>query len=196
VQRRSQVIFGVFAFVLAASLVASLVLPILFDALTDDDGSRGDPESIDASVEEALRKTAEAGGNDPYAFVGLASYLANTGRLSEAIPWYERAIDMAPDDAVVRLNFARSLAAGGMRQDAELQFQRSLELDPESPQTHFYLAELYDTWMPPRLNDAIDHYERTIETGPDTFVAERARERLSTLLGESATPAATAISEE
>ncbi len=186
-QRKSQILFAIFAFVLACSLVTALVLPILLDAFGDDDDP-GSDVPVDTSVENALRATAEAGSTDPFAYVALASYLANTGRLSEAIPWYERGIEQAPENASIRVDFARSLVDGGFAQDAELQFETAIELEPENPRAHFYLAELYYSANPRRTNEAITEYERTIETGPDTFVAERAVERIAGLTGVPATP--------
>lgn len=187
-QKKSQVLFAGFAFVLACSLIASLIGPIAFDALLDDDDPSGEDASVDTAVEQALRATAEAGSDDPFAYLGLASYLANTGRLSEAIPWYERGLELAPDNAAIRVDFARSLSAGGFNQDAELQFLRAIESEPENAQAHFYLAELYDTWNPPRTNEAITEYERTIEIGPETFVAEQAASRIAELTAGTATP--------
>ncbi|MBX3069676.1 MAG: tetratricopeptide repeat protein [Thermomicrobiales bacterium] len=193
-QKRSQLIVGVFAFLLACSLVASLVVPIAYEAFfNDDSGSGGDQTSIDESVENALRATAEAHPDDPGALAGLGSYLANTGRLTEAIPYYERAIGLDPDNVSYRVEFARSLHGGDLSGDAEFQFQKALELEPENPQAHFYLAELYYDADPLRVNDALDHYEATIRYGPDTFVAERAAERIAELTGtpvaSPATPA-------
>jgi tetratricopeptide (TPR) repeat protein len=181
-------LFGGFAVLLACTLIASLIGPIAFDALLGDDDSSSDEVSVDTAVEEALMATAEAGSDEPFAYLGLASYLANTGRLSEAIPWYERGIELAPDNAPIRVDFARSLANGGLRQDAELQFLTAIELDPRNAQAHFYLAELYAAWEPRRTNDAITAYERTIEVGPETFVAEQAAERIAEMTAGTATP--------
>lgn len=187
-QKKSQILFAGFALVLACTLIASLIGPIAFDILLDDDGSPGDDVPVDTAVEDALRATAEAGSDDPFAYLGLASYLANTGRLAEAIPWYERGIELAPENASIRIDFARSLSTGGFPQDSELQFLEAIELEPENPQAHFYLAELYAAWDPPRTNEAITEYERTIESGPETFVADQAADRIAGLSAGSATP--------
>lgn len=182
-QKRGQLILGVFAFLLACSLVASLIVPIAYEALFDEEDGNGDLTSIDESVEEALRATAEANPDDPGALAGLGSYLANTGRLPEAIPYYERALTIDPDNVSYRVDFARSLHAGSLDGDAEFQFSRALEIEPENPQAHFYLAELYYDADPRRVNEALDHYEATIQFGPETFVAERAAERIAEITG-------------
>jgi cytochrome c-type biogenesis protein CcmH/NrfG len=111
----------------------------------------------------------------------LANLLANTGRMPEATDWYQRALELAPDDNSIRLDFARSLQANSMVQDAEAQFLRVLENDPSSLSGHYYLAKLYKDWQPQRRAEAQGHFERVLEINPDSFLAEQARNELDTL---------------
>lgn len=179
---RYQIIFVVMAGLMLVSLLLGVIGPVIIDAFqSDDNGSGGNSTEIAASVEQAFRATAEANPDDPVAAAALANYLANTGKLSDAIPWYEKAVQLAPDDADLRLDFARSLSSGDFASDAELQFQKAIELDPADPQNHFYLGELYYNMNPQRTVDAIDEYEKTIELGPESFIAQRAQERLVAL---------------
>lgn len=176
---RYQVIFIIMAGLMLVSLLLGVIGPVVIDAFqSNDNGSGGNSTEIDASVEQAFRATAEAKPDDPAAAAALANYLANTGKLSDAIPWYEKAIQLSPNDPNLRLDFARSLATGDFGSDAELQFQKAIELDPTDPQAYFYLGELYYNMHPQRVVDAIDQYEKTIELGPETFIALRAQERL------------------
>ena len=177
--RRYQLIFVFMAGLMVISLGVGVLGPVILDAFDGDGG--GNRVEIDQSVEQAFRSTAVADSNDPSAAAALANYLANTSKLSEAIPWYEKAIALAPNDAIIRLDFAQSLAAGDMNGDAELQFQKAIELAPSDPQAHFYLGELYNGMNPQRTIDAIDQYQQTIELGPETFMAQRAQERLVAL---------------
>jgi cytochrome c-type biogenesis protein CcmH/NrfG len=118
----------------------------------------------------------------------LANLLSNTGRMTEAMDWYERALDMAPEDNSIRLDFARSLQTNNMPTDAEAQFLKVLENDPESISGHYYLAELYMSWKPQRRAEAKTHYERVVEINPDSFLAEQASLELE-MMGRS-TPVA------
>lgn len=118
----------------------------------------------------------------------LANLLANTGRMPEALDWYERAIDLAPDDNSIRLDFARSLQTNNMPADAEAQFLQVLEKDTQSISGHYYLAELYMSWKPQRREEARVHYERVLEINPDSFLSEQARLELE--LMERSTPVA------
>ncbi|MEZ4531459.1 MAG: tetratricopeptide repeat protein [Thermomicrobiales bacterium] len=173
-----KILFIIMAGIMVLSLGLGIVGPLVFDAIDSASDGGGNSTEISASVAESFRSTAEANPDDPSALAAYANYLANTGELASAIPWYEKAIALAPDDAVLRIDFARSLAAGDMHGDAELQFQKAIELAPENPEAHYYLAELYYGLNPQRLVDAIDEYERTIELAPEAFIAQRAEERL------------------
>jgi cytochrome c-type biogenesis protein CcmH/NrfG len=185
---RYQVIFVIMAGIMVLSLGLGVIGPVIIDAFDSATDGGGNATEVGESVEIAFRSTAEANPDDPQAALALANYLANTGKLSDAIPWYEKAIQLSPDDAAIRLDFARSLASGEMNGDAELQFEKAIELDPQDPQAHFYLGELYYAMEPQRTVDAIDEYETTIQLGPESFVAQRANERLAAL--GVATPAA------
>jgi tetratricopeptide (TPR) repeat protein len=188
-----QVVFALMAALLVCSLITGALGTVVIDAVSNDDGSADlDNTAMDASIERSFRATAEADEDNASAAAALANYLANTGKLTEAIEWYEKAIQIAPADASIRLDFARSLADGGFAADAELQFRESIRLNPGDSQTHFYLAEMYANSSPQKTAEAISEYERTIETGPDTFVAQRARERLDELGITTGTPSPSA----
>lgn len=173
-----KILFVVMAGIMVLSLGLGIVGPVVYDALDGGDDGGGNTLEIDASVGDSFRSTAEANPSDPVAAAAYANYLANTGELADAIAWYAKAISLSPDDPILRIDFARSLSSGDMRGDAELQFEKAIELAPENAEAHYYLAELYYGMTPQRTVDAIDAYERTIALAPESFIAERAQERL------------------
>jgi len=111
----------------------------------------------------------------------LASLLANSRRIQEAIPVFEEAIRLDPGNTTIRLNFARSLQANNMNADAEAQFLKVLELEPENHSAHYYLARLYMDWQPRRQDEAIRHFQRVLEIAPNSFLAEQAQDVLDTV---------------
>ena len=117
----------------------------------------------------------------------LAEVLANSGRIAESIPWYEKAIALTPNDVQLRLAFGRALARNGSAFDAELQLKKAVELAPADPVAAFNLAELYDSMTPQRLADAQTWYAKVVEIAPDSVPATQARDRLAQL---DATPRA------
>ena len=179
---RAQLAFSLLAVVIVCSLVGTAVGTAIVDELTSPRRSetfRIDDFEDDLEVE--LRRAVEERPDDARAAASLANYLATTGRLTEAIPWYEKALALQPEDWDIRLDFAQSLADGGRRADAELQFKKVIAAQPGNAHAHFYLAELYRSWVPPRTEEAVAEYRRTIEVGPETYVAELATEALRQL---------------
>lgn len=178
-----------FAVLIVCSLVGSALVVLPFDELfnSDDPADAENFTNPNSDLIEELTATVEANPNDVDANLLLANIMGNSGQLTEAIPYYERAIDLAPDDSSVRLDFARALADGDLHQDAELQFQRALELDPESQEAMYYLAELYLDWDPPRTEEADSLLNKAVSIDPETFIGEQATNRLNSMNG---TPAA------
>ncbi len=180
---RAQLAFSLLALLTVCSLVAAAVGTVIVDEITNprkDDTfvlNESEPDEVEAS----LRRDAEEHPSDATAAAALANYLSNTGRLAEAIGWYERALRLDPGNMSIRLDFARALAEGDKRKDAELQFQKVLAAQPGNAQAHYDLAELYRYWAPPRIEDAVAEYWLTIQTGPGTLVAELAAKALQEL---------------
>lgn len=175
--------FIVLAMLFTCSLLAGSLVMIPFDELFDfgaDDNAQNIVDRNDDLIEEQTR-LVEENPDDVDAVLLLANVLGNSGRLTDAIPYYEQAIQLAPDDPSVRLDFARALADAGFHADAELQFQRVLDRRPESQEALYYLAELYMRWEPARESEAVHLYQRSVAVNPESFLAEQAVNQLNAL---------------
>jgi tetratricopeptide (TPR) repeat protein len=196
--KRPETLFAIFAILIVLSLIVGLVGTAIIDELTtanSDESNEFTPEER-GEYEQELRDAAEAHPEDPAALKDLAVFLSNSGKLDEAIGWYERALALNPNDAILRLAFADALANGGKRSDAELQYKKAIESQPNNPQAHFGLAELYRMWSPPRTEDALVEYSKTIEVGADSYVAELAAQELAALSGGTPSPEASPATPE
>jgi len=185
--KKSQRIYAILGVVVAFSLIAAIIVPPIIDFLTQtsDDSTINVDQSTTDPVEEQLLAEIEANPENAESLAALGNYLGNTGSVDEAIPWYEKALELAPDNWDIRLGFARVLANGAKRADAELQFKKVIAAQPNDPLAHFSLGQLYANWVPPRTAEAIVEYQTVIEVGSDTFVAERAAEEILQLGGAS-----------
>ncbi len=188
---RSQWIFASIAILVVLSLVGSTLGTILVDYVgRQDSGAEGDPRAFDdqqASLIADQRATVEANPNDAAAMALLAQYLQLGGNSTEAVQWYEQALQINPNDVSIRLNFADMLTQAGRQADAELQYQRVLTIDPGNIPAIFYLGDVYQFWKPePRTSEAIAQFQQVLAVGPDSALATTARDRL-VLLG-AATP--------
>ncbi|HYI25123.1 MAG TPA: tetratricopeptide repeat protein [Thermomicrobiales bacterium] len=201
---RSQLAFVIISSLVVCSMIGaafvSLTFTDVFGDLFEDDGDQNVEDQNEDIV--AAQQTVVASNPDNVEdLLFLANLLANTQRLGDAIPLYERALELAPDDVAARVEFARALAGGGLLPDAEFQFQRALELDPDNQVAHYYLATTYLELSPPRTDEAIHHLWRVVEIDPTTLIGEQAQVQLDTMgagtppvdIGE-ASPAATPAS--
>jgi cytochrome c-type biogenesis protein CcmH/NrfG len=181
---RAQFALSILALVVVFSLVVTAVGSAVVDGLSSsgsNDDSNVDANDTTDEYGASLRDDATKHPDDPETLAALANYLAMTGQLTEAIGLYEKALALKPDDWDLRLDFARSLSDGGKRNDAELQFKKVIGAQPTNAQAHYFLAELYRNWVPARNDDAAAEYRRTIEVGPDTYVAEESAQALQEL---------------
>ena len=190
---RAQRRFAVFALLVVCSLVAASVGTFAVQVLLNDDADpaeSGANPSADLIAE--LRGDIARNPEDVESMSLLGELLAYDGQLDEAITWYEQALAIDPNNSRVRLSFSRALKDCGKRADAELQFRRVLETEPGSYEAHYYLADLYRSWEPPRLDEAAAHYRQVIEIAPTAYLAELSREQLVALgYALPATPGAT-----
>jgi cytochrome c-type biogenesis protein CcmH/NrfG len=175
-----RVAYIVISGLVVCSMLAVAIATIDFSGFWDD----GDGEVVvDPNADLIAEQETVVAQNpeDLDEVVLLANLMANTGRMSEATEWYERALDLAPQDNGVRLDFARSLQANGLDADAEAQFILVLDADPENLSGHYYLAQLYLDWKPQRRAEALDHFQRVVEINPNSFLAEQAQVELDTM---------------
>ncbi len=119
----------------------------LAQSISDDElEARG--QLLQAGV-DALTKALEVQPLDP-------EYHANTGRLygywartvdpskfEQAVEFYERALQLAPRDAVYRNELGRVYFEAAQYEEAIRQLQLSLEIDPEFAPTHYNLGLAY-----------------------------------------------------
>jgi tetratricopeptide (TPR) repeat protein len=179
----------IFVALIVCSLIGAGLGNAFFDALGDDDPP--DPAEESRRTEQAWREEIERDPNDTVAMLALANLLANNGQLDEAITWYERALALDPENWGARFDFAQSLAEGGKHADAELQYRKVIEAQPDNERYHYFLADLYLNWQPPRTEEAIREYQAAIAAAPDSVIADEARAQLTALGVDAGTPPAT-----
>ena len=90
---------------------------------------------------------------------------ADQGQLDEAIAEYERAIELAPNEAAVYRNLGSALGKQEEWQEAAAAYEKAIELDPDFGQAYGDVVAAYISLG--RLSDAVDAGERAIELSPD-----------------------------
>lgn len=179
--------FTIFALAMAGVMVLGTV--VVFGGTIFDQGDDDTVPTIDSQddeIRELETKVAED-PDDPDNAALLASIYANEGRLNEAIPLYDQAVDQKPDDGSLRLAFGIALFRAGNEFDARVQLERAYELEEDKSGPAYYLGQLEENRQEPDLDAAREWYEEAIEANPDSLVAEQAQQRLDELDAGDAT---------
>lgn len=120
---------------------------------------------------EALKQLAESHGDIATVHVTLGDTLRRLQRFDEALPAYDRAIELLEDPQVTHwpVFFARGIAyeRTGRWPEAEADFRRALELRPDQPQVLNYLGY---SMVEKRVNldEALDMIERAVAGQPNS----------------------------
>jgi cytochrome c-type biogenesis protein CcmH/NrfG len=186
--------FNVIVVIVVAALVfgatGAAVVNELVNNAKKDDTINVSPDQVD-EIEQGYREAVTKDSTNVDAIVALASYLGNTGNTEEAIQWYQKALELTPDDTSLRLSFASTLVSGGKDNDAELQYQKVITAEPNNGLALLGLARLYRSWSPPRNDDAAAYYQLTIDRAGDSVAKDLAEQELAALTGTpDASPAA------
>ncbi len=126
-------------------------------------------------VEKAIAYRKERIASDPRDHRSLAALGAtylHIGRTSEAIPYLEQSLRLAPGDAVVRNNLAFALRAEGRPEEAIAQYRQALEIDPQLGAAHYELGKLLLSRGAAR--DALSHLDRAVQLEPASAEAHAA----------------------
>jgi tetratricopeptide (TPR) repeat protein len=108
--------------------------------------------------------------DNPRAHSNLGVVLAEMGRGQEAIPHYERALQLNPHYAEAENNYGVVLTEMGRAREAILHCQRALQLVPDYAKAENNLG--FALAGAGRTPEAIPHYERALQLKPDYAVAE------------------------
>ena len=85
-----------------------------------------------AEAEKEYLEILKVSRGDPDYWLGLAGVYSREGRSADALQALDRAVELDPKRADLRSARARALRAIGQRNEARMEFQRALNLDPAS----------------------------------------------------------------
>ena len=157
-------VMGLHSLIGRRGIVAATVLALVFGTLTI---------CRNADYRSALSiwtETAAKWPDNARAHYGVGDALLRAGRAAEAIPCFERALRINPNQADVCSDFGNALADVGRVPEAIQYYEQALRLKPNHPGAHNNLgAVLYAAG---RMPEAIQHYEQALQAKPDYTEAE------------------------
>ena len=111
------------------------------------DGAAASTEAAAPSIAD-LRAAAEAAGDDSGPWADLAFALFQQGQFAEAATAYARAVEIAPDEAVLHSALGEALVMASSRDPlpppALAAFEKALALDPSDPRARYFMGAKKD----------------------------------------------------
>jgi len=92
---------------------------------------------------------------------------------------FAMALELTPNDARLRTDFASSLLYQGMLGLAKREYLRAIAVDPSLPDPHFNLAVILSHSNPPDIPGAIVGWREVIRLAPDSDLARSAGEYMA-----------------
>lgn len=94
-----------------------------------------------------------------------AHKLHKAGDLASAVMFYNKAIDVSPDNAMVHYNVGSALHGSGRVEDALVSYKKSIELKPDYTDAHYNLGNILR--QQGKIDKAIISYRQAIVLDPD-----------------------------
>lgn len=119
--------------------------------------------------EEAAKlyeKAIRAGLDEADAYYMLGKCLRNADNSKLALPYFQRAAELAPTDLEIRLSFGILLAEMELFEEAKKEFAFILANDAENADAHYNLGVLYAV-STDRKDDALLHLEKAFTIEPE-----------------------------
>jgi tetratricopeptide (TPR) repeat protein len=103
----------------------------------------------------------------PYNNIGVA--LVRMGKPDEAVPYYEKALEIDGNSAMAHHNLGYLLFTRRRYTEAAEHFQRAISRDPENADSHYYLA--YSLAELGKIDEAVRHYRQAFFVRPTCDLA-------------------------
>ena len=122
-------------------------------------------EALPDAAMEAYRKAIQwqeqsvRPSEQPY--LNLGSLLMEQSRVGDAIPLLQKAVELAPEDAICRLKLGTAYLRLGKLTDAQRDLEKAVQLAPDDPAAHYQLGKLYKEMK--ALDRAKAEFDRTAE---------------------------------
>jgi len=128
---------------------------LMFNVLS----KRGEFERCAEFLKEALKVNA----NNAYLWVNLGACQLQSGDADNAVVSLTKAVELLADKGPLRGQLAQLLEKQGRVNDAERHFRKPLEIEPDNPVVHFWLAQFLARHRPAANEEALKEAQIALE---------------------------------
>jgi len=143
---------------------------------------RGEYQRCSELFKEALKVNPD----NAYLWVNLGNCQSYLGDANDAIISFSKAVELLPEVELFRVPLAQLLEKQGRLDDAERHFRRVLEIEPDNPVAHFWLARFLVKHRPAAKEEALKEAKIALELPEKRSLSRQVIEKfISDLQSES-----------
>ena len=143
---------------------------LMFNILAE----RGQFQRAGELLTEALKLNPE----NAYLNLNLGACLYQSGELNEAIAYQVKAVELLPERGPFRGQLAQMLEKAGRLDEAEKHFRELLNIEPDSPVVHLWLARFLGEHRPEARDEALKEAQIALELPPSKGLPKEKIEQL------------------
>ncbi|MBI5071365.1 tetratricopeptide repeat protein [Candidatus Falkowbacteria bacterium] len=126
----------------------------------------GEKEELPADIQAAY-DTLKNDPSDTSAYIKIAAWKKDNGKLEDAIKLYESALEVKPDDTLLLMNIAELYTRNEQYAEAAGAYVKVMESDPKWLAAYRSLADLYRYQMPERKIEIPSILKRGLEANSE-----------------------------
>lgn len=120
-----------------------------------------------AAFLKAIEWQAEAPRKDPEAYIGLGDLLVQQNRAAEAVPYLQKAVEIAPRESRAREKLGGAYLNLNQLSAAQQQVESAIALDPRSASLHYLLGSIYrKQGQPEKAKAEFERFQKLKEAPP------------------------------
>jgi tetratricopeptide (TPR) repeat protein len=123
--------------------------------------SEGQPDEAMDAYRKAIQWQERSVRPSEQPFLNLGSLLMEQSQVGEAIPLLQKAVELAPRDAICLLKLGTAYLRLGKLTDARRDLEKAVQLAPDDPAAHYQSGKLYKEMK--ALDRAKTEFDRTAE---------------------------------
>jgi cytochrome c-type biogenesis protein CcmH/NrfG len=188
-RRRALVIGGILAFAVVAAVALAAALGARLPGQTSSGNQPAKAAPSTGERKARLQDAADKNPNDPQARLAYARFLEESGDTVESLKQYDKAAEIAPDnaDALANAGRLRFIVAGQVPSpdaqkqlvaDAKTFLDRAVEADPNNADARYYRGVLLLDGFG-QVDAAVGEFQRYLLLAPDGRFATQARNALA-----------------
>lgn len=145
------------------------VAGLMFNILAE----RGEFQRCSELLSEALKLNS----NNAYFWLNLGACYSHLGNLDNAVGPMTKAVNLMPERGPFRGQLAKVLEKAGRFDEAEKHFRKLLEMEPDNPVVHMWLAKFLSKHRPSANKEAIKEAQTALELPAKRGLSKQAIEQ-------------------